>query len=264
MPLVFHLRYVSMAFKVGKEMPFLKSRSVFLVKINVGCHESEYILSMKIRIRCIVLLLCGVHIRDSHLVGLSRVNQGVHQISKDCLNPSRSNTDSLNWKDHMMLFLRGGYGNDILDHDSSKGRQESEAIRTWANAAPEQRKLFSRFAQEMDEWLRKERGVSLKNSNRSTILECIEHFRQPRERPESQRPPPPSIDNREGSNTTSGRALTVDELNERMWLACQLGDEDIVCQAVADGAEVPLQTNPAGEGGSVCLCLRACVRSAGK
>ena len=39
-------------------------------------------------------------------------------------------------------------------------------------------------------------------------------------------------------NCMNTSLMTVDELNERMWLACQLGDDDILEQAVADGAQV--------------------------
>ena len=139
-----------------------------------------------------------------------------------------------------LRHLRGGQPHEKIFADSDVNQQESDSMRLWANAAPEQRKLFSKFALEMDDWLRKERGINLKSSNRSMILECIDHVSQPRERTEPSRTAPlaPEARQHEITNITAGRVLTVDELNERMWLACQLGDEDIVCQAVADGAEV--------------------------
>jgi hypothetical protein len=89
----------------------------------------------------------------------------------------------------------------------------------------------------MDGWLRRERGVPLKNANRALIADCMHHLGKAYEQTVPPSPPPSATT--APPERASARTLTVDELNERMWLACQLGDDDIVRQAVADGAEVP-------------------------
>jgi hypothetical protein len=137
----------------------------------------------------------------------------------------------------LQLFLRGG------SHvGSNPVKKETSSSLSWGNVQPDRRKEFARLAQEMDGWLRRERGISLKNANRALIADCMHHLGQAHEQAVSPSPVPNATAAATSGGIANNRALTVDELNERMWLACQLGDDDIVRQAVADGAEVPLSS----------------------
>jgi hypothetical protein len=126
-----------------------------------------------------------------------------------------------------------------------------------ATAAP----LFDEFAdckQRLDAWLRREKGLPLKEARRPLILEALRACQL------SLAPAQSSYTAEDAS--TGGSSLSAasglesgdvdgDEqcggeeqkeaggteewrLNERLWLACQLGDEDVVSSAIADGALV--------------------------
>ena len=137
------------------------------------------------------------------------------------------------------IALRGGNSINIpVEH---KPEIDPNVIRLWENADPDRRKFLACFSNELDEWLRKERGISISNANRTTLLECVDHLSQRRQRTDLYLNSSFAATTAASTGSPAAapeRTLSTDELNERMWLACQLGDEDIVCQAVSDGAEV--------------------------
>lgn len=53
--------------------------------------------------------------------------------------------------------------------------------------------------------------------------------------------------------------LNGDELNERLWLACVLGDDEVVLQAVKDGAQVCQSLQ---DSRLPCICSLLCLRDA--
>jgi len=109
----------------------------------------------------------------------------------------------------------------------------------------------------LDAWLQREKGVRLKEARRPLILEALEACQ-----PSSLAPPcsrPPGVDAPEHVSAANGSALSApdggggkgvegdsgdraalsrEELNERLWLACELGNKEVAAEAIAEGADV--------------------------
>ena len=108
--------------------------------------------------------------------------------------------------------------------------------------------------QALDAWLRREKGVELTAASRDLILEALEACRFPdlsAAHPALRSLRRPSVEVRMNANddavegievtdgaSENGGSMEVPDLNERLWLACQLGDEEVVDSAIADGAQV--------------------------
>jgi len=145
---------------------------------------------------------------------------------------------------------------------------QANVSRYWKSVSAVKKRQFASLAQKLDAWLQRERGVPLREARRPLILEAL-HACQRRppssdgdsvattheaeEAVEEQdagperageeedacrgRPADEKDQDRERAGK-SGSRLDVEECNEVLWLACQVGDVGVVKSAIADGAHV--------------------------
>lgn len=97
--------------------------------------------------------------------------------------------------------------------------------------------------QTLDAWLRREKGVALKEARRPLILEALQACQLfSSARPTHDLPhitaAHTNVSAEQGEGGPQGWSGRVEELNERLWLACQIGDVGVVNSAIADGAQI--------------------------
>jgi hypothetical protein len=110
----------------------------------------------------------------------------------------------------------------------------------------------------LDAWLQREKGIGLKDARRPLILEALQacqpaSFALSCSRPpgarELERAKPAQQDGGDGESGGGGGgdedgggagagALSQEELNERLWLACEVGNKQVAIEAIAEGADV--------------------------
>ena len=111
----------------------------------------------------------------------------------------------------------------------------------------------------MDAWLQREKGIGLKDARRPLILEALQACQPASPALSCSRPPgarelehakPAQQDGGDGESGGGGEggdedgggagagALSQEELNERLWLACEVGNKQVAMEAIAEGADV--------------------------
>lgn len=124
-----------------------------------------------------------------------------------------------------ILPLRGGASGDL------KAARED-----WASVPPQGKREFAQLAGELDRWL-SQVGVALVNATRPQILEALHRTRAAKLEGQAQSPKGAgqgvSADGWHGAREDLSEA----ENQERMLLACKLGDRDVLGAAVKRGAQ---------------------------
>jgi len=114
----------------------------------------------------------------------------------------------------------------------------------------------------LDEWLQRQKGIGLKDARRPLILEALQACqpasptlfcsRPPSARELEHAKPAAPASREDGGDGESGGgdggdedgggggggALSQEELNERLWLACEVGNKLVAICAIAEGADV--------------------------